>query len=157
MSRLPPGSAKESIKSQALRVLQQKKQYEQQRGLMMQQSFNMEQAAFAIDNSKATLETVAAMKQGAKEMKQAYKKLNLDKVEDVQDELTELMAESAEVQEVFGRSYGVPGEYVDEADLEAELAGLGELEAEGDLSYLDSIKTPQTGDAEKNKPEAMLH
>jgi charged multivesicular body protein 5 len=57
------------------------------------------------------------MKIGVKQMKQEYKRVNLDKIEDLQDELEDMMEQANEVQEVLGRSYGVPD--VDEAELEA--------------------------------------
>lgn len=132
-----------------MRLLQQKKMYEQQRGAMMAQSFNMEQAAFATESLKSNVDTVAAMQASAKEMRKAYKNINLAKVEDVQDELAEMMAESAEVQEILGRSYGMPMD-IDDADLEAELAGLGELQDAEDTSYLDALPSA----AATSMPEA---
>lgn len=158
LARLPPGPAKESVKSHAMRVLQQKKMYEQQRGAMMTQSFNMEQAAFATESLKSNADTVAAMQATAKQMRKAYKDISLDKVEDAQDELAEMMAESAEVQEILGRSYGTPTD-IDDADLEAELAGLGELQDVEDTSYLDALPpSTSTGvlEASKKKSESPM-
>ena len=146
MARLPAGPARESIKGQAMRLLQQKKTYEAQLGMRQATAFNVEQTAFAVENSKSTIETVSAMKAGAKELKQAYAQMRIEDVEDVQDELQELMIESTEVQELLGRSFEMPGQ-VDEADLEAELEALGD-EVELDASYLDTIK-PSTTSAVK--------
>lgn len=57
------------------------------------------------------------MRLGAKEMKKEYKKVNIDTIEDLQDDLEDMMEQANEVQEVLGRSYGCPD--VDEAELEA--------------------------------------
>lgn len=77
------------------------------------------------------------MKVGAKEFKQAYKKVNIDQIEDLQDELEDLTSQANEIQDVLARPYGMPD--VDESELEAELDALGdELGAEADASYLDA-------------------
>lgn len=70
-----------AMKQQALRVLQQKRMYENQRGMMMQQSFNMEQTNFATESVKDTLVTVGAMKAATKEMKSTLRQMNIDKIE----------------------------------------------------------------------------
>jgi charged multivesicular body protein 5 len=107
---------------------------------MQQQSFNMEQAQFTTENLKNTIVTVDAMKQGAKEMKTQYKKINIDKIEKIQDEMEDLMEQANDIQEALGRSYGLP-EDLDEADLEAELEALGDEvmfgESEEVPSYLE--------------------
>jgi charged multivesicular body protein 5 len=69
------------MKQQALRILQQKRMYENQRGMMMQQSFNMEQTNFATESVKDTLVTVNAMKSATKEMKASLRQLDIDKIE----------------------------------------------------------------------------
>ena len=88
---------------------------------------------------KDTQQTVTAMKAGVKQMKKEYKKINIDKVEDLQvfwseidkwfhlmieDELEDMMYEADEIQNVMGRSYGI-GDDIDEAELEAEFDALG--------------------------------
>ena len=69
------------MKQQALRILQQKRMYENQRGMMMQQSFNMDQTNFATETVKDTLVTVNAMKTATKEMKASLRQLDVDKIE----------------------------------------------------------------------------
>lgn len=127
---------KNMVKQKALRVLKQKRMYEQQRDNLNQQSFNMEQANYTIQTLKDTKTTVEAMKIGAKEMKKAYKQVKIDQIEDLQDQLEDMMEDASEIQEALGRSYGTPE--IDEDDLEAELDALGdELLADEDSSYLD--------------------
>lgn len=91
--------------------------YENQRNNLQQQSFNMEQTNFSTQMLKDTQTTVSAMKLGVKEMKREYGKVNIDQIEDMQDDLSDMMEQANEVQEVLGRTYGVPD--LDEDELEA--------------------------------------
>merc|ERR1711944_372164 len=121
----------------------------------------MDQTNYAIQSMKDTQQTLSAMKAGAKEMKKEFKKMDIGKVEDIQDELEDMMEEANEIQEVLGRSYGVPE--IDEDDLEAELDALGdEMLLDDDTTYLDSadttnmpaIPTTTPGTTDANKPIA---
>jgi charged multivesicular body protein 5 len=109
---------------------------------MMQQSFNLEQVNYNIQSVKDTKTTVDAMKVGVKEFKQAYKNVNIDKIENLQDDLEDLMEQTNDIQEVMGRSYGMPE--VDDDELEAELNALGdEIALDEDTSYLDeAVQAP---------------
>merc|ERR1712000_466957 len=120
------GSSHNIVKQRAMKVLKQKKMYEQQRDTMMQQSFKM---------------------------KKQFKKINIDKIETLHDELEDLMMDNEEIQEVLGRSYGM--EEVDEGDLEAELDMLGDEMFEEALiddeppSYLNEMsEMPETSQSE---------
>jgi len=148
MSRMREGPAKNSVKQKAMRVLKQRKMYEQQRDQLMQQSFNMEQTSFATENLKNTVTTVNAMKQANKQLKKQYKKVNIDKIEAMQDEMEDLLDQANEIQEALGRSYNLP-EDIDEADLEAELEALNDdyLEEEEMPAYLEEpeIALPDAG------------
>jgi len=99
--------------------------YEGQKDQLMQQSWNMEQAGMMQDNLKNTMATVDAMKTTQKELKKQYGKINLDKIEKMQDEMADLMEMGNDIQESISRSYDIP-EDVDEAELDAELEALGE-------------------------------
>ncbi|KAL3897966.1 MAG: hypothetical protein SGCHY_003064 [Lobulomycetales sp.] len=139
MSRLRDGPAKNTVKAKALRILKQKKMYESQRDQLMQQSFNMEQAAMTTENLKNTFVTLDAMQTANKEMKKQYKKINIDKIEAMQDEMEDLMEQANEVTESLSRSYAVQDD-IDDADLEAELDALGDdllFEADEIPSYLE--------------------
>lgn len=142
MSKMKDGPTKNGVKQKALRLLKQKKMYENQRENLANQSFNMEQTNFATQMLKDTKTSVDAMRLGVKEMKKEYKKVNVDQIEDLQDELEDMMEQANEVQEVMGRSYGL-GEGVDESELEAELEALtDELATDTDTAYLDEINAP---------------
>uniref|UniRef100_A0AAF5PUA8 Charged multivesicular body protein 5 n=2 Tax=Wuchereria bancrofti TaxID=6293 RepID=A0AAF5PUA8_WUCBA len=136
MKKMREGPAKDQLKQKALRILKQKRMYENQRDQLSQQSFNMEQSNFAIQGMKDTQTTVVAMKQGLKTMQKEYKKLDIGKIDKLQDEMEEMLDMNNEIQEAMSRQYVTPD--IDEADLEAELDALGdEFEADVDTSYLD--------------------
>jgi len=77
------------------------------------------------DNLKNVMTTVDAMKTTNKSLKQQYGKINIDKIEKMQDEMADLMEMGNEINESISRAYDVP-EDVDEAELDAELEALGE-------------------------------
>merc|ERR1719499_106978 len=90
------------------------------------------------------------MKAGLKDMKKEYKKVNIDKIEDMQDDLEDMMEQANEIQEVMGRSYGVPD--IDEDDLEAELEALGdELGMDEDADFLNEAASVPTEDPSASK------
>ncbi|KAF8448282.1 putative charged multivesicular body protein 5 [Terfezia claveryi] len=125
MAKMLDGPGKSALKQKALKVLQQRKMYEGQREQLQQQSWNMEQAGMMQDNLKNVMVTVDALKTTNKELKKQYGKINLDKIEQLQDEMADLMDLGNEIQESISRSYDVPDD-VDEAELDAELEALGE-------------------------------
>jgi len=131
------GPSKNMVKQKALRVLKQKRMYENQKGQLDQQAFNMDQSNYALQGMKDNQVTVAAMKEGLKSMQKEYKKMDIGKIEDLQDQMEDMLDMNNEIQEAMSRQYDTPD--IDEADLEAELAALGdELDlGETDSSYLD--------------------
>lgn len=151
LGKMRDGPGKSALKQKALKVLQQRKMYESQRDQLQQQSWNMEQAGMMQDNLKNTMTTVDAMKTTTKELKKQYGKVDIDKIERLQDEMADLMDVGNEIQESISRSYDIPEE-VDEAELDAELEALGEevqfesagLEGESMPGFLvDETKPPQ--------------
>lgn len=81
MSKMREGPSKNAVKAKAMRILKQKKMYEQQLDNLRGQSFNMEQANFAHQTLKDTHATVSAMKDGMKQMKKEFKNINVDEIE----------------------------------------------------------------------------
>ncbi len=61
--------------------------YEAQRDQLANQQFNVDQTSFAIDTVKDTQSTVSAMKAAAKTLKKEQKKININEIEDMQDEM----------------------------------------------------------------------
>merc|ERR1712188_200157 len=73
MKRTRPGPQQNRLKQQALRVLKQKKVYEEQRDRLQGQAFNMEQTQFLTDNVQDTITTVASMKEANKTLQKQFK------------------------------------------------------------------------------------
>ncbi|ORE11594.1 hypothetical protein BCV72DRAFT_300885 [Rhizopus microsporus var. microsporus] len=161
LKKMREGPAKKNVQQKALRVLKQKKLYEAQRDNLQQQSFNMEQAQMTTDNLRNVMATVDAMQTANKEMKKQYKNVNLDKIDQLQDEMEDLMEAANEVQESLARSYNLPDD-VDVDDLEAELDALGdelEFEEEDVPSYLQEpvdLDLPKTAEAEPKSANVKL-
>ncbi|KAN0124545.1 vacuolar protein sorting-associated protein 60, partial [Lactarius tabidus] len=140
MSKLRTGPGKEAIQQRAMRTLKQKRMYEAQLAQLAQQTFNIESTALATENLRNTMVTLDAMQQANKELRKQYGKIDIDKIENMQYDMEELLEQANEVQESLSRSYAVPDE-IDEADLEAELDALAlEPEEEG-TSYLADLNT----------------
>ena len=132
LARMRDGPGKTALKQKALKVLQRRKQYEAQRDQLQGQVWNMEQAQTMQDNLKNVMTTVDALKTTNKELRRQYGKVDIDRIERLQDEMADLMDVGNDIQESLARSYDVP-EDVDEAELDAELEALGQevdLEAE---------------------------
>lgn len=140
------GAAAEAAKKRALGVLRQKKMYEAQLDQLSQQSFNMEQANLTAENMRNTMTTVTAMQQANKTLRKEYGRMDIDKIERLQDEMADLIESANELSAVMGRNVYDVGDGIDEEELEAELDALAEegfgmtAEAEGPagLSYLTS-------------------
>ncbi|PWW74539.1 hypothetical protein C7212DRAFT_327056 [Tuber magnatum] len=123
--KMRDGPGKHALKQKALKVLQRRKMYESQKDQLQQQSWNMEQAGMMQDNLKNVMVTVDALKTTNKELKKQYGKIDIDKIEQLQDEMADLMDIGNDIQESISRSYDIP-EDVDESELDAELEALGE-------------------------------
>ena len=177
MSKMRDGPAKNAVKQKALRVLKQKKSYEAQSDNLRNQAFNMEQTNYATQSLKDTKTTVNAMKMGVKEMKKEFKNINIDQIEvtydsflnkyqincnlvirfffqDLQDDMADMLEDANEVQDVLGRSYGMPE--IDEDDLEAELDALGDdFALDEDTSYLDDAMNAPDAPAKEPGAESV--
>lgn len=81
MTKMREGPGKNAVKAKAMRVLKQKKMYEQQLDNLRGQSFNMEQANYTHQMLKDTHTTVVAMKDGMKQMKKDFKKINIEEID----------------------------------------------------------------------------
>merc|ERR1712138_111890 len=141
MKKMKPGPAKQQVQKRALAILKQKKMYEGQKEKTMNQQFNMEQIMFAQDGLKETAGTVQAMKAANKDLKKQFKQINIDQVEDMQEDMSDLLEQAEEIQSALGRSYNTDD--IDEADLEAELAAM-----EDDPSLFFSAETDEAGSAD---------
>lgn len=133
------GPALQRRREEALRVLAARKRLEEQRGRLEQQVEGMQQAQMMQDNLQGTVATVEAMRAANKTLKKQFARVDLDRIERVQDEMRELQAVSDEIQETLSLGYEIPGGEPDEAELDEELAALGdELYADPGLLEIDA-------------------
>jgi charged multivesicular body protein 5 len=156
LSKMRDGPGKSAIKQKAMKVLQRRKMYESQRDQLQSQVWNMEQAQTMQDNLKNVMTTVDALKTTNKELKKQYGKVDIDKIERLQDEMADLMDVGNEINESLARSYDVP-EDVDEAELDAELEALGmevEMEREAELGSMPGFMTEELPEFVDNPLEA---
>ena len=65
------------------------------------QSWSMTQAQLTSDNLQNTMVTVNALKQTNKALKAQYGKINLDKLQDMQDEMLDLIEQGDELQDML--------------------------------------------------------
>merc|ERR1711997_57971 len=116
------GAAKNSYKAKALKLLKQKKQYEQQRDRMYGQQMNIDNAKYAAQSVKDNADMVVAMKNAATTLKTQMKEVNIDEVEDLQDDWMDLQDDANEINDILGEAWGMDD--FDEDDLMDELDGL---------------------------------
>jgi len=136
MNMTRSAAAKQTLKKRAVNILKQRKMYEKQREHLYGQQMNVEQAKFMTDSVKDNAQMVSAMKSTKDELKKAYKDMNINDIENLHDEMSDLMDMSEEVNEVMGQAYGVPDEIEDD-----EL--LGELDAlDDELEIAPSEEVP---------------
>lgn len=156
LAKMRDGPGKTALKQRAIKLLRQRKQLETQRDQLMSQSWNISQAQMTTENLKNTMVTVDVMRQTNKELRKTYGKINLDKLEDMQDEMLDLIDQSNEIQAALGRSYDVPDD-ISEGELDAELQALGdELDMDSELNgeQLPSYLT-DTADVETKLPSFL--
>ena len=148
------GHAHASYKRKAMDILKRRKMYENQLNHITSQSFNLTQQSFMIDSMKDTAATVDVMKSSVTALKTELKALNINKVENMQDDLEDLKYQYDEVQDVMSRALGMEYEEIDENELDDELEALddyvaedlGEDEAEAD--YLKPTNLPSVPNTE---------
>ena len=101
-----------------------------------------------------TKASVDAMRVTAKTMKQAQKagKMDIASIEKLQDDLSDMMEDAAEIQEIMGQSYGVPDDF-DEDDMMAELDMIEDEIIQEDLMG-SATEVPSNVNSGAPEPEA---
>lgn len=148
-------------KVMAKNALKRKKGYEANLMKIENQIDSLETQLTAIEGANLNLETMKAMKQGAQAMKQIHGEYDVDKVENTMDDIREQVELAEEISEAISRPVG--GEYVDEDELDEELAALQEEENEAkeqqkQPATKNTVALPALPDfptVSKNKPQAV--
>lgn len=150
-----------SNKALAKNALKRKKGYEANLLKIENQIDSLETQLTAIESANLNLETMKAMKQGASAMKQIHGEYDVDKVENTMDDIREQVELADEISEAISRPVGA--EYVDEDELDEELAALQEEEGENKahreaqnqpLRPLQNAELPDFPAVSKTKPQA---
>jgi charged multivesicular body protein 4 len=130
-------------KNLAKNALKKKKKLENDLMKIENQVESLETQLTAIESANLNLETMKAMKQGASAIKQIHKDFDIDKVDETMDEIREQVEASEEISEAISRPLGT--EFIDEDELDEELAALQEEEAEANLvnTHRTEVKQPQ--------------
>lgn len=131
-------------KNLAKLCLKKKKKLESDLIKINNQIESLETQLMAIESANLNLETMKAMKQGAKAIKQIHSDFNIDKVDETMDEIRDQVEASEEISEAISRPLGT--DFIDEDELDDELAALEEEEAESNLinTHNENIKTQES-------------
>lgn len=141
-------------KAMAKNALKRKKGYEANLMKIENQIDLLETQLTAIEGANLNLETMKAMKQGAQAMKQIHGEYDVDKVENTMDDIREQVELAEEISEAISRPVGA--EYVDEDELDEELAALQEEnEAAKVKTPAKESEMPDFPTVSKNKPQAV--
>lgn len=94
------GPTANNIKKRAMETLKRKRMYETQRDQLAAQAFNVDQTSFAISTVKDSQTTIAAMKAASKELKKEHKKIDINDIENMADDMIDMMEDMNEISEV---------------------------------------------------------
>ena len=141
-------------KRAALQCLKRKKLYESQCEVVANQQLKLQEQMIVLEGSKATAETFNALKSGAGAMKQLAKETDVDKVDNVMDEISDQTEKMRQVNEALGQQVGYAAE-LDEDELEAELDALDALDVE-DALLQKEIEELEPGFSSGEKEENVV-
>ncbi|XP_022073951.1 charged multivesicular body protein 4b [Acanthochromis polyacanthus] len=119
-------------KRAALQALKRKKRYEKQLTQIDGTLSTIEFQREALENANTNTEVLKNMGFAAKAMKAAHANMDIDKVDDLMDEITEQQEVAQEISDVISRPIGF-GEDYDEDELMAELEELEQEELDKNL------------------------
>ncbi|KAF7213434.1 charged multivesicular body protein 4c [Nothobranchius furzeri] len=134
-------------KRAALQALKKKKRLEQQLTQIDGTLSTIEFQREALENSHTNTEVLKNMGYAAKAMKQVHQNIDVDKIDDLMQDITEQQDVAQEISEAISRPFG---EQFDEDELLAELEELEQQELEdkmkrmGGLPSVPSSKLPST-------------
>lgn len=97
--------------------------YQNHLNTLNQNSYNLDQINLTKDSYKTVMTTYDSMKSSHKELKAYSRKFDAGKIEKMKDKIDDLIEKSEEISTILG---GVDDTYVDEDELDAELAILDE-------------------------------
>ncbi|KAG0655176.1 hypothetical protein C6P45_003143 [Maudiozyma exigua] len=127
LSNVRSPAGQKPLRAQALKLLNKRKKLEQMRESLDNQDWSMTQSKMMSDTLANTMVSVNALKQSNAALKAQYGKIDIDKLEDMQDEMVELIEKGEELQDALNmNSNSLEIDDIDDAELDAELDALAE-------------------------------
>lgn len=127
LSNVKSPAGQKPLRAQALKLLNKRKKLEQMRESLDNQDWSMTQSKMMSDTLTNTMVSVNALKQSNAALKAQYGKIDIDKLEDMQDEMVELIEKGEELQDALNmNSNSLEIDDIDDAELDAELDALAE-------------------------------
>ncbi|XP_029385145.1 charged multivesicular body protein 4c isoform X2 [Echeneis naucrates] len=123
-------------KRAALQALKRKKRLEQQLTQIDGTLSTIEFQREALENSHTNTEVLKNMGYAAKAMKQVHENMDIDKIDDLMQDITEQQDVAQEISEAISRPFG---ETFDEDELLAELAELEQEDLEENLKTMGGL------------------
>ena len=135
-------AGKKPLRSQALKLLNKRKRLEQMRESLDNQDWSMQQAQMMSDTLQNTMLSVNALTQSNKALRAQYGKINVEKLEDMQDEMAELLEKGEELQSALHLNADFADvDDISESELDAELEALAEGgDDDGDEELLEALR-----------------
>jgi len=119
--------SKKRDKKGALFELKKKKQLENQLQSIQGKKLNLETQIMTLEDAHLNKQTLTAMRTSANAMRATVREADLDRTDDLMEQINEAMDQVQEMNEAMSQPIGPA---MDEAELETELAELEELEAD---------------------------
>lgn len=120
MQRCRPGTSQHNMyKRRLLQAMRERKRIDQQLSAQAGFESNLSAVQDARYQMQDASQMAAALKASGQELKASQGAVNVDEIENIQDDITDILVETNDVQEALGRDYGVDG--IDDAELESEL------------------------------------
>ncbi|SBS88937.1 SNF7 family protein [Plasmodium malariae] len=110
-----------TLRNKAVIIINRKKTYENNKESTLGIQFNIDQIKFANDNVQMSIETCKALQNTSKVLKKNIKKVNISKIEKLQDDLYDYIEDTKEIGAILSSSYEIPME-LDENEIDAELS-----------------------------------
>jgi charged multivesicular body protein 4 len=133
--------SKHRDKKGALFELKKKKQLEGQLQSIQGKKLNLETQIMTLEDAFLNKETLNAMQTSAQAMRSAMRESDVEKADELMEDITDAMEQVNEMNEAMAQPLGA---VMDEDELEAELAELEEMEADELLSAMPATTAKNT-------------
>ncbi|EUD69509.1 hypothetical protein C922_00372 [Plasmodium inui San Antonio 1] len=146
-----------NLRNKAAIIIKRKKTYESNKENTLGIQFNIDQIKYANDNVQMSIDTCKALESTSKIMKKNMKKVNIGKIEKLQDDLFDYMEEAKEIGEILSSSYDIPLE-LDENEIDAELSLIEDsiLDEQVEDNLTDYLENDKVDEKQEKTPEQEI-